>query len=73
MKICPKTNADCHSSGCNDEICIMDLPVQTPVTQFPNYGWICPKCGRGLSPYTSTCPCVPMPFQGAFVSMGNAI
>ena len=20
-------------------------------------GWICPKCGRGLSPYTNCCPC----------------
>ena len=20
-------------------------------------GWICPKCGRGLSPWTSECPC----------------
>lgn len=21
------------------------------------YGWICPVCGRGLSPYTNSCPC----------------
>ena len=21
------------------------------------YGWICPVCGRGLSPTTSYCPC----------------
>lgn len=21
------------------------------------YGWICPVCGRGLSPYTSYCNC----------------
>jgi hypothetical protein len=24
-------------------------------------GWICPICGRGNSPHTSTCPC--QPFQ----------
>lgn len=24
------------------------------------YGWICPVCGRGNAPFTSTCPCKPI-------------
>lgn len=37
---------------------------QTPVVKeeepkllFPNYGWICPVCGKGLSPYVRECDC----------------
>ena len=34
----------------------MSETVNKPV----QYGWICPVCGRGNSPFTSTCPCKPI-------------
>lgn len=39
---------------------IKDNPDYTPIG--PSYepvatGWICPKCGRSLSPLTKVCPC----------------
>lgn len=24
---------------------------------YAMHGWLCPKCGRSLSPWTSECPC----------------
>ena len=33
-------------------------PSQSETINPPKmYGWICPVCGRGLSPYTNVCPC----------------
>jgi len=26
----------------------------------PLYGWVCPVCGKGNSPYSTNCPCVPL-------------
>lgn len=37
-----------HSTGTSD----------SETTNPPKMvGWICPVCGRGLSPFTSVCPC----------------
>jgi hypothetical protein len=33
--------------------------VSVAQPSYPNYGWLCPRCGRGNSPGTMTCPCVP--------------
>lgn len=35
---------------------IKKLPSAQPETPM-QIGWICPVCGRGLSPLTSVCPC----------------
>jgi hypothetical protein len=31
-----------------------------------NLGWKCPTCGRGHSPFTTTCPCIPLPFTAIY-------
>lgn len=41
--------------GCN---CGYNLQ-QVPNTDMT--GWTCPICGRGNAPFTSTCPCIPLP------------
>ena len=28
-------------------------PYSVPIMQ----GWVCPKCGQGMSPYANSCPC----------------
>jgi hypothetical protein len=36
-----------------------DAPIEKTDNGFMNFnkGWICPVCGKGLSPYTSSCNC----------------
>lgn len=59
-----KTKIVC--TNCHRELQRSDLKVTEPIeeknegVELPNgamMGWICPKCGRSLSPYTSGCPC----------------
>lgn len=59
-----KTKIVC--TNCHRELQRSDLKVTEPIEEknkgieLPNgamMGWICPKCGRALSPYTSECPC----------------
>ena len=39
----------------------IEIPIEAPDKNNAQtgylYGWICPRCGRVLSPYTSVCMC----------------
>lgn len=41
------------------------LIFKSPYSQqtFYNYGWICPVCGRGNAPHSSTCACKPFEYK----------
>ena len=49
----------CQQKDTSDDSKQQEKPEEKLENVFPNYGWLCPRCGRGLSPFTSTCPCVP--------------
>ena len=36
---------------------MMTIEEQPTVEPSGLTGWVCPICGRGLSPFTSVCPC----------------
>lgn len=49
-----------HIEGSSDDgiKTIIEWIDNQPTIEPPKMtGWICPVCGRGLSPYTYVCPC----------------
>jgi transposase-like protein len=56
----------CNCMLAGTEACVTcpnnNLPtIEKEIYQHGLSGWICPVCGRGLSPYTNVCPCQPLP------------
>ena len=51
---CPKCGAGINDLVYRPSNC--DPPM--PQGFGEQKGWICPVCGRGLAPWTSSCPCV---------------
>ena len=55
---------DCHATLADAvvketrtiEFEINDDDDQSKNVKFGNYGWICPVCGSGCSPYVTVCP-----------------
>lgn len=59
----PEICWDCYMKDINDyienkpETCnISNCDIPMP-QGFGQQGWICPKCGRGVSPFVGVCPC----------------
>ena len=42
-----------------DKDVVYALVKEIPTAEYRGgrFGWVCPICGRGLSPYTNVCPC----------------
>jgi len=63
-KIIPYTSSIPTQTVCPICRCVLCTCTSVPKTEHSevkNYGWVCPVCGRGNSPFTSTCPCQPFP------------
>jgi len=49
------------TTGDMDNICTACKNKENNEGVLSYYGWICPVCGRGNSPYATTCPCMGFP------------
>ena len=54
---CPKCGFSVNDLVYRGNGTLYTPPSTPPSYGFGNTGWICPKCGRGVSPYTNVCPC----------------
>lgn len=59
---------ECSCGKSNQEIdnCLSCKPKINGMT-----GWVCPVCGRGNSPFSSSCPCKPFPQWPVIVGPTN--
>lgn len=58
------TSCNCPKNAAGIPSHTQDCPYRVSSNQIPVYGtlgWICPRCGRGNSPFTGTCICLPPP------------
>ena len=63
MSKCSKCEKEL-STGDIDGICGECRYKQSNPSIQPYYtpsGWLCPRCGRGNSPHSNLCPCIPLP------------
>lgn len=69
MNTCEKCGRETGTAGCNwckfkeaAEAWNKEKAGEAQEAQKASpVGWRCPVCGRGHSPWTSSCPCVPAP------------
>jgi len=49
---CSYCNVD--TAGQHESDCPLRIQISTPLSW---YGWICPHCNNGVSPWEAICPC----------------
>ncbi len=51
------TAGNCNNLQCQIKGKFIKPNIPPPDNNLP-HGWVCPRCGRGNSPYTQSCSCV---------------